>query len=678
MVQPRLIPATLSLGLLIVAGSAGPTAQVPSQPARSGIDPSGFNREVRPQDDFFAFANGGWVTRTEIPADKSRVGSFSDLGDRVAAQLRAIAEEAARPDASPSLRKIGAFYQAFMDEGAAERAGLQPLAAELQAIDAVASQSDLTRVFVRLTRLGVRTPLTPAVFPDPDRPDTMALSIRQGGLGLPGREYYLNDEAVYAAAREQYERYVTTLLTLAGDGSAASAGRDVMAVETDLARDQWTPVQSRDRRAMHNPIKTADLESRYAGFEWPLWIRGLGVEVPVVIVNQVSYVKAVAGRTTSIPLPRWKAYLKAALLDRYAPYLSRPFVEAEFAFRGATLGGRKANLPRWRRAVDAINVSIGHAMAQAYVERHFPPASRDRMARLVENLRVALGDAIDEADWMSAPTRREARDKLRAFRANIGYPARWRDYTGLEVRADDLAGNMLRAARFEQSYQLDRVGDPSDPEEWTMLPQVVNAQYSPPRNAITFPAGILQPPFFDVTADDAVNYGAIGAVIGHEMGHGFDDQGRRSDAAGRLRDWWAPADAAEYEKRAARIAEQYDAYEALPGLFVNGKLTLGENIGDLTGVAIGLRAYHRSLEGREAPVLDGFTGDQRFFLGYAQIWRTKMRDETRRQQVLTDPHSPEQFRVRGPLVNVAGFYRAFEVKEGDGMWVAPDKRTRIW
>lgn len=468
------------------------------------------------------------------------------------------------------------------------------------------------------------------------------------------------------------------MLALAKDETAATAGTEALALETDLARLQWTPVQSRDRRAMHNPIKTAELGSRYSGFEWPVWLRGLGVEGPMVIVNQVSYVEAVATLTTSVPVPRWKVYLKAALLDRYAPYLSRSFVDAEFAFRGTTLGGRKANLPRWRRAIDAINASMGHVMAQTYVERHFPPASRERMSRLIENLRAALGDAIDEAEWMSAPTRQEAREKLRAFRANIGYPAKWRDYTGLEVRADDLAGNMLRAAQFEQSYQLDRVGDPSDPGEWTMLPQVVNAQYSPPQNAITFPAGILQPPFFDVTADDAVNYGAIGAVIGHEMGHGFDDQGRRSDAVGRLRDWWAPNDAAEYERRAARIAEQYSSYEALPGLFVNGKLTLGENIGDLTGVAISLRAYHRSIDGRDAPVIDGFTGDQRFFLGYAQIWRTKMRDETRRQQVLTDPHSPERFRVRGPLVNVPEFYRAFDVKEGDGMWVAPEKRTRIW
>ena len=676
------LPSSLAALVLVVAVVTAATASRAQSPApapiKSGVDAAGFDRSIRAQDDFFAHVNGGWQARTEIPADKTRVGAFSTLADSIKVQLRALAEEGARPGAPPKLQRIGAFYQTFMDEAAVERIGLQPLAAELAAIDAISTGAQVPGAFVRLAVLGVRTPVLPVVAADADHPDVMALAVRQGGLGLPGRDYYLEEGATYVATRDQYARYVSTLLALANDPAAAQAGAEVLQLESDLARAQWSAVQSRDRVAMHNPMESDSLSTRFPGFDWRQWQRGLGVESPRVIVNQVSYMEALARLTTSVPVARWKRYLKAALLDQYAPYLGKAFVDAEFAFRGATLNGRKANPPRWERAVDALNASMGHVVGEAYVDRHFPPESRARMARLIENLRAALGEAIDQSDWMAPPTKVEAREKLRTFRANIGYPVKWRDYTGLEIKPGELVVTMMRAAEFERRYQLARVGQPSDPDEWTMLPQVVNAQYSSARNSITFPAGILQPPFFDVTADDAVNYGAIGAVIGHEMGHGFDDQGRRSDSVGRLRDWWAPADGTEYERRAARIASQFSAYEALPGLFVNGKLTLGENIGDLTGVTIGLRAYHRSLEGREAPVLDGLTGDQRFFIGWAQIWRSKMRDETRRQQVLTDPHSPDRFRVNGPLVNTEEFYRAFGVKETDRMWVAPEQRTRIW
>ena len=677
--RPRSPRAVLVLVLAAGTVAIHPRAESqPAGPARSGVDVAGFDRSVRPQDDFFAHVNGGWQARTEIPADKTRVGSFSTLADSIKTQLRALAEEGARPGAPAKLRKIGAFYQTFMDEAAVERLGLQPLAAELAAIDGISTSAQVPGGFVRPALLGVRTPVLPVVAADADRPGVMALAVRQGGLGLPGRDYYLEEGATYAATREQYARYVTTLLTLASDPAAAHAGSEVLQLEADLARAQWTAVQSRDRVAMHNPMESASLGTRFPGFDWRQWQRGLGVESPRVIVNQISYMEALARLTASVPVERWKGYMKAALLDAYAPYLGKAFVDAEFAFRGAALNGRTANPPRWERAVDALNASMGHVVGEAYVERHFPPESRGRMARLIENLRAALGEAIDQSDWMSPPTKLEAREKLRTFRANIGYPVKWRDYAGLEIRPGELVVTMMRAAEFERRYQLARVGQPSDPDEWTMLPQVVNAQYSSARNSITFPAGILQPPFFDVTADEAVNYGAIGAVIGHEMGHGFDDQGRKSDSVGRLREWWAPADATEYERRAARIVSQFSAYGALPGLFVNGKLTLGENIGDLTGVTIGLRAYHHSLEGREASVLDGLTGDQRFFVGWAQIWRSKMRDETRRQQVLTDTHSPDRFRLIGPLVNTPEFYRAFEVTERDRMWVAPDQRTRIW
>jgi predicted metalloendopeptidase len=423
----------------------------------------------------------------------------------------------------------------------------------------------------------------------------------------------------------------------------------------------------------------ADLAARYPAMNWTAWLSELGVAgATTPIVQQPSYVDAFSRLLGATPLDTWKRYVRAALLDRYAPYLGAPFVEAEFAFRGRVLDGVEEPQARWRRAVTAANGTMGHVVGEAYVARHFPPEAKARMTQLIENLRAAFARAIDRADWMSPATKQEARRKLAAFRANIGYPARWRDYSGLDIRPDDLAGNMLRAARFEQRYQLGRVGGPTDPDEWTMLPQVVNAQYSSRRNSITFPAGILQPPFFDPSADDAVNYGAIGSVIGHEMGHGFDDQGRRSDAEGRLRDWWTAEDAAAYQRRAAQVVDQFNAYEAMPGLKVNGPLTLGENIGDLTGLVIALEAYRLSLGGRPAPVIDGLTGDQRFFAGWAQAFRGKLRDEALRELVLTNPHSPPNFRVNGPVTNMPEFYEAFAVKPGDRLYVAPERRTKIW
>jgi predicted metalloendopeptidase len=650
--------------VLLLAGAAV-SAQL-----KSGLDVSTIDRSVRPQDDLFAHVNGAWLQRTAIAPDRRRAGVFDEVADRISEQLRAIAEQPGR---------IGTFYATFMDEAAAERQGLRPLASELAAVEAIGSRADLARVFARLTLLEVRTPVTPIAVADPERPSVFALVIRQGGLGLPNREYYVTDGAAFADIRVQYASYLATLLDMSGTASARDAARTIVALETALARGQWTAAQSRDVIRTHNPMPAADIAQRYPGLDWSVWRTTLGIpDTATTIVNQPSYLEALSSQIETTPLEAWKLYLRAAVLDRYAPYLAAPFVDAEFAFRGRVLGGVQQPEPRWRRAITALNASMGHAVAEAYVGRHFPPESRARMARLIENLRTAFGEAIDRAEWMGPSTRQEARRKLAAFRANIGYPPKWRDYTGLDVRDGDLAGNMMRAAAFERQYQLRRIGGATDPDEWTMLPQIVNASYNARRNAITFPAGILQPPLFDPDADDAVNYGGIGSVIGHEMGHGFDDQGRRSDALGRLRDWWTAADAAAYERRAAQIAAQFDAYDALPGLKVNGALTLGENIGDLTGLVIALRAYHLSLGGRPAPVIDGMTGDQRFFAGWAQAFRRKLRDEALRELVLTDPHSPPNFRVNGPVVNMPEFYEAFGVTPGDRMFVPPDRRVRIW
>jgi predicted metalloendopeptidase len=452
-----------------------------------------------------------------------------------------------------------------------------------------------------------------------------------------------------------------------------------MAIETHLANAQWTNVEIRDIVKMYNRFAVADLGREFPGFEWGAWAAELGVaSAPSVVVGQPSYAKAMASAVGGWPVERWKPYLKASLLRGFAPFLAKAFVDARFQFYGRTLRGTPENQPRWKRGVNAVNGNLGEIVGRLYVARYFPPEAKARMERLVENLRLAYRAGIDGLAWMSPETRAQAQQKLAAFRPKIGYPDRWRDYSAVTVRADDLVGNMMRARTAESAYQLAKVGKPVDVAEWGMTPQTVNAYYNPVRNEVVFPAAILQPPFFDMAADDAVNYGAIGAVIGHEMGHGFDDQGRQFDGTGTMRDWWTEKDSAEYKARTAQLVSQFSAYEALPGLKVNGELTLGENIGDLTGITIAYRAYRMSLGGKPAPVVDGLSGDERFFMGWAQVWRGKMRDDAIRQQVLTNVHAPDMFRANGPLGNVPEFYTTFGVKPGDRLYIDPAKRVKIW
>jgi predicted metalloendopeptidase len=429
----------------------------------------------------------------------------------------------------------------------------------------------------------------------------------------------------------------------------------------------------------YNKRALADLPKEFPGFDWAAWTGELGItQAPAVVISQPSYAKAFAAAVNELPVERWKPYIRASLLNGFAPYLNRELVEAEFDFYSRTLRGMQENQPRWKRAVNTINGNLGEMLGKLYVERHFTPEAKARMEQLVENLRRAFREGIDGLEWMSPETKKQAQDKLAKFRPKVGYPTKWRDYSRVTIMKDDLVGNITRAFIAESDYQLAKVGKPIDPEQWGMTPQTVNAYYNPVRNEIVFPAAILQPPFFNLAADDAVNYGAIGAVIGHEMGHGFDDQGRQYDANGVLRDWWAAKDAEEYTKRARLLVEQFNQFEPLPGLKVNGELTLGENIGDLTGVVIAHRAYQLSLNGQPAPTIDGLSGDQRFFYGWAQAWRAKEREDSLRQQVLTNPHSPEMYRANGPVRNVPEFYATFNVKEGDKMYLAPEKRTKIW
>ena len=567
-----------------------------------------------------------------------------------------------------------------MDEKRADALGITPLAPEFAAIDAIATKSELAAYFARQLKLGVGgAPVQGGVEGDAQEPTRNVLYVGQGGIGLPDRDYYLKDDPKLKEYRAKYVAYIGAMLGAAGVPDAANAAKSVMALETRLARAHWTNVQNRDAVKTYNKVPMADLASRFPGLDWAAWTAQLGVaSAPHLVVSQPSYLAALAKIVATTPVDRWKPFLKFHATDRFAPYLDASLVNARFDFRGRTLQGIQELQPRWKRAIVSLDTVAGELLGKLYVEAHFTPVAKARMDALVENLRAAYGEGIDKLDWMGPETKQEAHAKLAAFRPKVGYPTKWRDYSKVTIARDDLVGNMLRAIGADAEFQLGKVGKPVDPEEWGMTPQTINAYYNPVRNEIVFPAAILQPPFFDLAADDAMNYGGIGAVIGHEMGHGFDDQGRHYDAKGVLRDWWTKTDAEEFSRRASGLVAYYGAIEVLPNLHVNGELTLGENIGDLTGLVIAHRAYQKSLNGQPAPVMDGLTGDQRFFAGWAQAWRAKIRDDALRQQVLSDVHSPDAVRGNGPLPHVPAFYEAFGVNTGDKLFLPPDQRVTIW
>jgi putative endopeptidase len=680
----RLIAGTAAL---IVAASCtrsepGTAAADAAKPLRAGVEVAGFDKSVRPQDDLYRHVNGAWLAKTEIPADRGVYGGFYEAIDRTQERLKEIVEAAAKAaNKAPGSdqQKLGDFYTAFMDEARANQLGRAPLDPEIARIDAIATKADLARHMARMMMLNMTTLVGGYVEGDAQQPDTSVLYLSQSGLGLPDRDYYLKDEPKLKEYRQKYQAYVTKALTLAGQASPEASAKEIVALETRLARSQWTNVESRDAVKTYNKVSLPDLPKQFPGLDWSAWFQELGVaNAKAVIVAQPSYFKAMAAAVNEIPVERWKPYLKFHTTMALSPYLSAEFVESRFDFIGRTLQGVKEMQPRWKRAVNNLDATLGELLGKVYVERFFKPEAKARMERLVENLRGAFREGIDKLEWMGPETKKEAQAKLAAFRPKIGYPSKWRDYSRVEIKPDDLAGNMMRAWMADSLFQLNKAGKPVDPEEWGMTPQTVNAYYNPVRNEIVFPAAILQPPFFDMEADDAVNYGGIGGVIGHEMGHGFDDQGRRYDAKGQLRDWWTAKDAEEFTRRAKGLVDQYSAMEALPALKVNGELTLGENIGDLTGVTLSHRAYELSLGGKPAPVLDGLTGDQRFFDGWVQAWRAKYRDDSLRQQVMTNPHAPDMMRGNGPLPNVDAFYRTFDVKSGDKLWLAPERRVKIW
>ncbi|MBW8768450.1 MAG: M13 family metallopeptidase, partial [Gemmatimonadetes bacterium] len=644
-------------------------------------DTTNFDRSIRPQDDLFRFVNGVWLKRTPIPSDAPRWGTFDELDERSREAMRTILDDAARSSAPAGSeeRKVGDFYASFLDSARIESLGVTPLKSELERIAAVTSVSALAPEFARLSRLGVARPFGVSVGPDEKKSDVNIVQIGQSGLGLPDRDYYLMQDARMNTVRQAYTDYLARLFTLAALPDPAAAASRVLALESAMATKQWDRVRNRNRDLTYNRLTSAQLAAKMPHFDWATYFSATGMGSPsAVIVAQPDYLVAADSLLANTPISTWREYLAARLLDAYASELSSPFVQARFDFRGKVLNGQQAMRARWKRGVAEVDGGLGEAAGKLYIARNFKPEAKARIDSLIGNLREAYRIGIDSLEWMTPETKARARQKLAQFTVKIAYPNKWRDYSSLQVRRDDLAGNVMRARAWAFQDMVDRLGKPVDRMRWVMTPQTVNAYYNSTNNEIVFPAAILQPPFFDPTADDAVNYGAIGAIIGHEIGHGFDDQGRKSDGAGNLVDWWSVGDAKAFEERAARLGAQFDALSPVEGLHVNGKLTMGENIGDLSGLAQAYRAYRISLKGKEAPVIDGFTGDQRFFMGYAQAWRENAREAITRQLLLSDPHSPGQYRANVPVANNDAFQRAFDVKPGDKMYRAPEDRVKIW
>lgn len=660
-----------------------PAATAPAGILKSGVYTRNLDKSVRPQDDFYRHVNGGWLAATPIPADRSNYGAFTLLQEAAERDLRDILQESAQSHAAPGsdAQKVGDFYASFLDEATVEARGLKPLSGELARIDGLKSKQGVAAYVGHSQRLFVAHPFAYFVAIDEKSSSQYVSTVTQSGLGMPDRDYYLSDDARLKSVRGKYQTYVKDLLALADTPDAATAAKKIYAIESRIATAHWTRVQNRDAEKTYNRYDRAALAKLMPAFDWDAFLDGAQVpsgKVAAVIVTQPSYFEALNEIFADVPVADWRAYLRYKLLSTYAPDLPAKFVQLHFDFNDKTVSGIEELKPRWKRAVDTVEGAVGDLAGKLYVERHFKPDAKRRIDALVGNLKAAYSRGIDDLQWMTPDTKRKAHEKLALFTTKIGYPEKWRDWSQLQVRRDDLVGNEMRAAAAVFDRGPAKLGGPIDKTEWFMTPQTINAYYSAPANEIVFPAAILQPPFFDLTVDDAINYGAIGAVIGHEISHGFDDQGRRYDGAGNLNDWWAAADNQEFTQRAQALGAQYDALSPLAGLHVNGELTMGENIADLAGLAMAYRAYQLSLQGGQAPVIDGYTGDQRFFIGWAQGWARKYREDELRRRLLTDPHSPSEYRTNAIVANLDEFYSAFNVQPGDKMYRAPAQRVKIW
>ena len=643
-----------------------------------GLDLTAGDASVQPGDDFFRYCNGRWLDTTEIPSDRTSWGTFAILDDKSERDQRVIIEETAMVGGVPGSlqQKIADTYNAYLNTDAINARGIAVLQDDLATIAAIRTHEDVMRV-VAGADFPTNSPIVAFASLDARNPDRYVVTITHAGLGLPEREYYRRADS--AEQRTAYVAYIERILTLGGQANGAAKARSIMALETQIAELHWPIADRRQRERVYNLKSRAELRAIAPNFPWDAALEagdmGLAQEV---VVRELSAMAPLAQLFLATPVDTWKDYLTFNLISGSSDVLPREIDDANFDFYGKTLNGQPEQRERWKRAVDQVNNAMGEAVGQLYVARHFPPEAKAQMLDLVENLRRAYAQRIDQSPWMTAATKVVAQEKLAAFVPRIGYPDIWRDYSGMDVRAGDAYGNAKRANKFNGDWATARLWRPVDRREWNMTPQTVNASYNSVMNVITFPAAILQPPFFDPHADPAVNYGAIGGVIGHEMGHGFDDQGAKSDARGVLRDWWSPQDVAAFQQVTNALAAQYDGFEALPGLHVNGRLTLGENVGDNGGLQVALRAYELSLNGHQAPVRDNLTGTQRFFLGWAQAWRSKYRDEALRNLVLTNPHSPPNFRVNGVIRNMAAWYEAFGVTQENALYLPPDQRVTIW
>jgi len=638
-----------------------------------GFDAAGMDSSVLPGDDFYQFANGAWAKNTPIPADKSNYGSFNLLDDLSKQRTHDILEEA---KADPN-SKIGMAYATYLDTAAIDAKGLAPIQPWLNEIKSLKSKTGYAALAAKARRSGVGTPFGAGVGQDDKQPEIYALGLNQSGLGLPDRDYYLSKDPKLAEAKAAYEKHLANVLTLAGEASAAARAKAIVDFETKIAAASWTKVESRDATKTYNKMTVAELSRKAPGFNFKAYFAGIGAPVDTVIVAQPSAVTGIAKLVGAAPLSVLKDQLLVRSLDGYADVLPSAFDKEQFSFYGTVLSGTPEQEARWKRAVNFTTGALDDEVSKVYVARYFPPETKKAADELVHNVIAAMDARIDKLDWMSAETKVRAHAKLAAFTPKIGYPSQWKDYSGLSMVPGDAFGNNLRASQYAFDYNISHLGKPLQRWEWGMTPMTVNAYANPPMVEIVFPAAILQPPFFDPNADPAVNYGGIGAVIGHELSHHFDDQGAKYDEGGRLSDWWTAADVAAFNSRLDKLGEQYDAYEPLPGMHVQGKLTMGENVADLAGLTVAYDAYKASLGGNEAPTIDGTTGDQRFYLGWAQVWRRNYREANLRQRLLTDPHSPSEQRT-WIVRNLDPWYGAYGAQSGQKLYLTPEQRVRIW
>ena len=646
-----------------------------------GLDPATMDKKVKPGDDFFRYMEGHWLDTATIPADRTFNGVDNVINDELNRRMRTIVDAAAQPraDRKPAEQKIGDLYASFLDQATVEKLGLAPLKADLAAIDGLKSNAELPPLVGRLAIEGVTTPISGYVDIDAKNPNRYLFRFYQAGLSFSDREYYLKDSAEFKALRAKFVAHVANILKLAGYSDAAAEADRVLKFETQIAQSHWPLEKARDDELTYNLWRRPDLDAKAPGVAWAAILAASKLDKEnEFLVSEPDALAAAAKMMASGSLDDWKAYLRYQLVVAYAPYLNKALDDEHFSFYGTVIRGQKVQRQRWERAIALVDGAIGEALGQVYVAKFFPASAKADMQQLVKNFKAALSSLVERAAWMSASTKEAAQAKLNAFGAKLGYPDKWKDYSALTIVRDDLVGNVRRANEWNWNYEVHKLGGPIDKTEWGMTPQTNNAYYSPQRNEICFPAGILVPPYYDPAADLASNYGEIGATIGHEMSHGFDDQGRKSDSKGMMRDWWTKEDAARYTAEANKLVAQYSSYSPVPGIHLNGQQTLGENIADLAGLIIAYDAYHRALGGKDAPVIDGMTGDQRFFLSYAQSWKTKYTTERLRDLAVSNVHSPAEYRVNGVVRNVDAWYAAFNVKPGDKLYLPPEQRVRPW